>query len=117
MIAAVQQSASVASKQGRLWLGAFGPELALQAEGPHEFGKSWVYRDLAESGSVDWHTLKGTYMAQHGRPLVTVFMPIGLRGASPKVNVTVGDTELKIHLPSGRTIGFERPKEAWQWKP
>ena len=112
-----KRSAILSGKKSRLWMGTFGPELATEVEGPHEFGKSWVYRDLAEQGLVAWHTLKGTYAAAGDRPLVTVFVPIGSHAAPPKVNVAPGDADLEVDLPSGRTIRFERVDDVWQWKP
>jgi hypothetical protein len=111
-----KRSASVTGKKNRLWIETFGPEISLQAEGPNDFAKSWVYRDLAEEGLVQWHTLRGSYSARREEPLVTVFLPSDFSQPMPRATVTGDDSETAITLPSSRKIRFENVDDVWQLK-
>jgi hypothetical protein len=109
-----QRGAIIEGKQGRLWLGTFGPDLSLTVEGPKDFGRSWVYNDMASRGVVAWHTLKATYTAAAYKPLVTVLVPLDPKQPAPKPAVSFRGQELTVNL--GRTIHFYNNGNGWIWK-
>ena len=110
-----RRSAIIPGKKVRLWLGTFGPELSLAVEGPKDFGKSWVFSELASRGLIAWHTLTATYTAKAQEPLVTVLMPLDLQQPLPKPAVSVHGEEMTVQLGADRTVDFIRGEDGWKW--
>ena len=113
-IQADKASATMTGKQGALWIGTFGPQTALTVEGPRDFGKSWIYRNLAEAGEVQWHTLKGEYPAAASRPAVTVLVPVGSTQPAPAVSVQHAADNITVQLPGNRRVRFARGADGWE---
>ena len=108
------RSAVISGKQGRLWLGTYGPELAWKAHGPNDFEKSWVYKKLAAEGKLAWHTLEAEYAPDADSPLVTVFVPLGAGGPPPRVTVTRSAGSVEVKLPGAKQVRFLKDAQGWR---
>ena len=113
-IQADKRSAVIAGKQTRLWVQTFGPETSLSVEGPREFGKSWIYRKLAEEGAVAWHTVKAEYTAGADAPLVTVFVPLGEKDKAPAMTCQRDGKTITVRLPGNQTVRFVNGEQGWE---
>lgn len=80
-----------------------GPDVSFAIEGPRDFGRSWVYRRWQQNNWVQWHSIRGIYVADPARPLVTVLSvtdrdaplpPAEVAHAPGRITVTVGDPRL-----------------------
>lgn len=112
-LAADKQSVLLPGKQTRLWLQSFGPATAWSVSGPHDFGRSWIYRRLAEAGEVSWHTLRAEYTADAGHPVVTVFVPLPATASAPVVKVERAAGQITVRLPAGAAVRFVRENTGW----
>lgn len=111
-----KRSAVVEADATALWIGAFGPAVAWGVEGPRDFGRSWVFDDLAEAGRVRWHTMSADYAVDPDKPLVTVCVPIAREAdGPPKVAVHHADRRITITLPSTRRISFTKTDKGWTY--
>lgn len=107
------RSVLVTGKQGRLLVQAFGPEVKLEVEGPLDFGKSWIYKRMADEGQVAWHRLKATYRATAENPLVWVFQPLPLSGPATPATSTRSGNAVEVVLPGGERLDFQSATGAW----
>jgi len=103
-------NATVTGKKVLLSVRVAGCPITLTAEGPLDFGRSWVYAEE----DWPWHKLSGQYTARTDRPLVTVLIP-GAAGAPPKVEIRHGDKDVRVTLPSGATAEFTQEVDGWAW--
>jgi hypothetical protein len=109
-----KRSAVIAGKQTRLRMQTLGPETSLSVNGPRDFGKSWIYRKLAEEGAVAWHTLKAEYTADADTPLVTVFVPCGEKDKTPAVTCQRDAKAIVVRLPGNRAVRFVNGQQGWE---
>jgi len=105
------RSAAIDGRSSRVALQTFGPQIQLEAAGPIDFGRSWVF---AETG-VQWHQLKGRYVAKETTPLVTVLLPF-TDGQIPQASVSRSSSGLTVRLPGGSSIEFEQSGTGWKLK-
>jgi hypothetical protein len=113
--AADGRGAAVAGKGGKLLLRLYGPDARLRTEGPKDFGKSWVYKLLADKGLGSWHRLTADYAADPARPLVTVLWPAPAAGkgpAAPEVRHERGG--VTVSFPGGPSARFSRGEHGWE---
>ena len=112
-VQADKRSAVIIGKKGRLWLGVFGPTATLAVAGPHDFGKSWVFHDLAKEGRLAWHTVSTEYTAG-ADPFVTVLVPLKPEQSLPKVIATLQNGRLEVSLPGNRMVHFTKADTGWE---
>lgn len=106
-------AATIAGHNAAVTLWTFGPDVTLSAR-DRRFGRSWRFRNLAEEGVFDSHSLSGRYEIQPDKPLVTVLMPgrQGERGDGPQYE-RAGD-RIRIGLPGGAEVVFKRADGVWR---
>jgi hypothetical protein len=108
-----EQAAFLPGQNTRLWLKSFGPAGEWKVTGPRDFGKSWIYRKLADAGEISWHTLRTEYTAQPDMPGVTVFVPVGNTQPVPAVNVERVAGAITVRLAGGKSVRFTRDSKGW----
>jgi hypothetical protein len=97
-----------------LQIETYGPEIILEVEGPRKFGRSWVYRDFEEGGLASWHTIRGKYLANEFRPLVTVFQVMDKVGKiPPKSKADYQNDQIIVTLGNGQTVKFRLSQLGW----
>jgi hypothetical protein len=90
---------------------------AFEVEGPREFGKSWIFRKMAERGEIAWHTLAARAEADPARPLVTVLVPLAKDEAPPAVEVRRAAERVAVFVGGSAAVEFERRDGAWRTAP
>ena len=106
--------ALITGDNSNLQIETYGPEIILEVEGPRKFGRSWVYRDFEEGGLASWHTIRGKYLANEVRPLVTVFQVIDKLGKIPLINkVDYPNDQVIVTMGNGQTVKFKRSQLGW----
>jgi hypothetical protein len=112
-----QRSAVIAGKQHRLWMQTFGPKTAMSVNGPNDFGKSWIYKRLAEEGAVEWHTVRAEYAASAESPLVTVFVPFSAAAEAPAIACQHDAGKITVRLSRDLAVEFVNGPQGWQLEP
>ena len=107
------RTARIRGRRGALALRTFGPELELAAEA-RQFGRSWIWRRLAEAGQVDWHTLRGSYAADEARPLVAVLTREDAKAAPPEVTCRFEEAGIAVTIGGQPPVRFRRRPGGWQ---
>jgi len=108
------KSVIVKGKNNSLFIGAYGPPLGLEMEGPIDFEKSWIYKRMADAGEISWNKLKGSYKADAGKPLVWVFVPMATGGPAPKVEVDHQPDLVTVRIGGEKPIKFSKTAGGWR---
>lgn len=116
-LGADKRSAVVQGKAGRMLLATFGPAIELAATGPKDFGRSWIYKRMAERGEVAWHAITGDYQADAANPLVTVLVPAAGQDNPQPAKYQREAGGITVTLPGDAVVQFVRKNGVWEMSP
>ncbi len=107
-------SAVIAGNESDLWLGAFGPDHAMDVTGPIDFGQSWTYAKLAKEGQLGWHRIEAAYKNIPEQPMVWVFVPRAKGEGAPEVLVRHTPENIFVRVPGHADIVLEKTRAGWR---
>lgn len=88
----------------------FGPKLDKVEYEPYDISKGgWIYRQMG----ADWNRIFGSYAANPDQPLVTIFQPTPDLTPTAPPRVTYQGNQIRVNLPSGQALTFERIDGNW----
>ncbi len=89
-----------------LQLCIYGVQQVAKIHGPHDFGRSWIFRRMAEKGEVSWHSIELEASSLNSAPIVWTVSPPGQH-----LRIARNDDLVSCVFNDGRKISVSRRKQ------